>query len=99
MEFVFVLHLLTSRSPSVTAYGQVKLAVHTDANCVTQSSSAMSLDIRIASQPAVWKTALEAVELKNKSKDKGGKNNYKQQVAKSHKISCRTQLSAETYCT
>ena len=74
MELVFVLHLLTSTSPSITAYGQVKLAVHTDANCVTQSRCATSLDTRVARQPGVWKTALKAVELKNKSKDKGGKN-------------------------
>lgn len=37
----------------------------------------MSLDIRIARQPGVWKTALKAVELGNRSKDKGGKKPLK----------------------
>lgn len=49
------LHLYcTFTSPSATVYGQVKLTMHSDANCVTQGCCAMSLDVCIARQPGVW---------------------------------------------
>lgn len=74
MKLVFVLHLLTSTSPSVTAYGQVKLTVHTDANCVTQSCCAMSLDIRIIRQPGVWKFPLRQWNWKTSARIRVEKN-------------------------
>lgn len=64
----------------------------------TQSRCVMSLDIRIARQPGVWKTALKAVELGNRSKDKGGKKTIKNNRWLSHtKYPVEFRSDAETY--